>query len=409
MSDYVRRLAADRNPLWRTRQPTLSRLDVELTERCPNRCPHCYINRPAEDEEAAPREMTAGRVKEILTEAASLGCLSVRLTGGEPLLRPDFEEIYLFARRLGLKVKLFTNGVLLTERLAGLFARVPPLEKIEIGIYGLTAESYGPAAGGAGTYDAAWRGVKLLLERGVPFVVKGAYLPSNRGEVARFDAWAAALPGAEGQPALSILFGLRSRRDSESRNEEIRRLRPPAAEAVRVITRHPEAYRRDTSLFLERFAGPPGPGLFRCGAGRGSACVDAYGRAQPCLLLRAPEFVRDLGGTDLRGALAEYSALSVRAAADTDYLARCARCFLADLCDMCPAQSWTEHGTLDRPVDYLCDVTHGLGRFLGLLREGERTWEVADGAPRVAAVARTASDGRLGAPESVSRGGDHAR
>jgi len=62
----------------------------------------------------------------MLKQAADLGCLQVRLTGGEPLMRPDFEEIYVYARRLGLKVWLFTSGRPITPRLADVFARIPP-------------------------------------------------------------------------------------------------------------------------------------------------------------------------------------------------------------------------------------------------------------------------------------------
>jgi sulfatase maturation enzyme AslB (radical SAM superfamily) len=120
----------------------LPELDIELTERCNNNCIHCNINLPEGDAQARKREMTTGQVKDILGQAAALGCLRVRFTGGEPLLRPDFEEIYLSARGLGMKVLLFTNGRLITPRLADLFARIPPLATIEITVYGMRAESY---------------------------------------------------------------------------------------------------------------------------------------------------------------------------------------------------------------------------------------------------------------------------
>ena len=81
----------------------LGSLDIELTERCNNNCIHCCINLPANDHAAKAREMTTEQIKSILTQAEKLGCLQVRFTGGEPLLRTDFEGLYLFARRLGLK------------------------------------------------------------------------------------------------------------------------------------------------------------------------------------------------------------------------------------------------------------------------------------------------------------------
>ncbi len=49
-----------------------------------------------------------------------------------------------------------------------------------------------------------------------------------------------------------------------------------------------------------------------------------------------------------------------------------------------PAKSWTEHGTLDTPVEYLCEVAHAQARKLGLLGEDEKSWEVTDGQARVA-------------------------
>jgi hypothetical protein len=42
-----------------------------------------------------------------------------------------------------------------------------------------------------------------------------------------------------------------------------------------------------------------------------------------------------------------------------------------------------EHGTLDTPVEYLCEVAHTQARFLGLLKEDEKAWEVVDWQERI--------------------------
>jgi hypothetical protein len=70
-------------------------------------------------------------------------------------------------------------------------------------------------------------------------------------------------------------------------------------------------------------------------------------------------------------------------AANPDYLRRCARCYLKSMCEQCPARSWMEHGTLDTPVEYLCDIAHAQARYLGLLTDGERSWELTDWRDRV--------------------------
>jgi MoaA/NifB/PqqE/SkfB family radical SAM enzyme len=454
-SPYCLRSNFQNHGLWAGKAPILSHLDLELTERCNNDCIHCNINRPEGDEEAKGRELTRGEWQEILKEAAGLGAWSVRFTGGEPLLREDFEELYLFARKLGLRVQLFTNGRLITPRLADLFARIPPLERIEITVYGMRVESYEAVSRRPGSYAEFRRGLGLLLERKIPLAVKWAWLPPNQKELAEFEAWAGTLAGAEGPAAATLLFDLRGRRDSEARNRTIRRVRPAPEQVIQVWNRLGDYYRKEMDDFCREFLEPPADRLFTCGAGR-QGCVDPYGIYQPCLLLRDPALGYKLeikvqssklkgGKTEARSAMLdprsamldarsamldarpktedgdqrsekamgfELSALSfqpapllppasslqpptglggrgsLRAAlkeffpklretraGNPEYLRRCARCSLRGLCEQCPARSWAEHGTLDTPVEYLCEVAHAQARDLGMLREGEMGWE----------------------------------
>ncbi|MBE0712078.1 MAG: radical SAM protein, partial [Candidatus Aminicenantes bacterium] len=79
---YVKKIRSGEARLWPSRKPLLTRLDIELTERCNNYCVHCSVNRPAGDCDARAREWGAESWKNLLGEAAALGCLVVRLTGG---------------------------------------------------------------------------------------------------------------------------------------------------------------------------------------------------------------------------------------------------------------------------------------------------------------------------------------
>lgn len=377
-SPYAVKLRADRASLWKGTTPLLASLDIELTERCNNDCIHCYINLPADDPIAKERELSTQQIQGLLTEAVALGCLTVKFTGGEPLLREDFEELYVFARRLGLKVLLFTNATLMTSHLAQLFARMPPLKTIEITLYGMKRRSYEAVTRTPGSFEAAWRGISLLLDKKVPFVVKGALLPPNRGETAEFEAWAASIPWMERSPSHSMFFNLRGRRDSARKNRLIAWLRPSPEDGLQFLTRNRGQYLKEMNEFCSKFLAPHSVKLFSCGAGVGSGCVDSYGRFQPCLLLRHPDTVYDLKGGSLEDAMRSFfpKTRELRAA-DPDYLARCARCLLKGLCDQCPAKSWMEHGTLDTPVEYLCEIAHAQARDLGLLGDSVMGWEVA--------------------------------
>jgi radical SAM protein with 4Fe4S-binding SPASM domain len=376
----------------------LGRLDIELTERCNHNCIHCCINRPAHDAAARAREMPAEQIKDILRQAAALGCLSVRFTGGEPLLRPDVEDLYVYARQLGLTVVLFTNACLITSPLADLFARVPPLTPIEVSVYGMHAESYTAVTRTPGGYAQFRRGVNLLRRRRVPFIVKSVWLPQLRSERDEFEAWAESLLGLKRPPNYTLFLDRRSRRDDPRKDAQITTLRPSSHEVLTVLTRDPAQYRRVMSLFAARFIGPPGDRLFGCGAGHGLS-IDAYGRAQPCMSMRAPELTVGLdGAVRLTDALERFRRLADVRATNPDYLSRCARCFLKGMCEQCPARSWGEHGTLDTPVAHLCEATHVQARYLGWLDEKEMGWEVIDWQERIRSVRRPLNgEGRAGA------------
>ena len=392
---YVVRRNADREPPGRIGRRLLEHLELELTERCNNACLHCCINRPANDASAEAQEMNTEGWRGVLQEAVSLGVLTVRFTGGEPLLRSDFAELYLCARRLGLKVQLYTNGRLITPELADLFAHYPPREQIEITVYGMTPETYDAVACAPGAFEEFRRGVDLLLERGVPFLLKGALLPQNKHEIAAFAAWAATVPWMDRPPVYAKFFDLRVRRDSEAKNRLIARLRVTPEEGLAVMNGNPSEYRREMARFCSRFIGPHGDQLFTCGIGTGG-CADAYGKLQACGLLRTPEWVYDLNIGSLQDALENvFPKLNQLRASNPEYLARCARCFLHGLCEQCPARSWIENGSLDTPVEYQCQVAHAQARYLGLLNDGERAWEVEDWQARI---------GNLVAQESAEPG-----
>jgi radical SAM protein with 4Fe4S-binding SPASM domain len=358
-------------------------LDIELTERCNNNCLHCCINLPADDTLARERELSTEAIELTLKEAASLGCLTVRFTGGEPLLREDFEELYLYARKLGLKVLLFTNATLMTPSLVELFSRIPPLEKIEVSVYGMKKASYEAVARTPGSFEAAWCGINLLFERKVPFVVKGVLLPPTKGDLEEFERWASTIPWMDGPPSYSMFFDLHCRRH-EKKNQLIRQLRNSPREGVEFLARRKATYLKEMREFSRRFMGPAGDKLFSCGAGMGGACMDSYGRLQLCMGLRHPDTVYDMTKGSLKEAMTRFfPKIREMKATHSGYLARCAQCFLKGLCEQCPGKSWTEHGTLDTPVEYLCEIAHAEARQLGLLGEQEMGWEVKNWRERI--------------------------
>src|SRR3989304_3808488 len=144
---------------------------IEVSRRCPLKCAHCYNNLPMGDQEARRSELTYEEHCRFLEEITEAGCLWLLYTGGEIFARKAFLDIYTYARQKGLFITLFTNGTLITPKIADYLGDWRPFS-IEITLYGRTRETYERLTGIPGSFDRAMRGIRLLHERPLPLTLK---------------------------------------------------------------------------------------------------------------------------------------------------------------------------------------------------------------------------------------------
>ena len=152
--------------------------DLEVTARCNNNCRHCYINLPADDASVKKKELSLSQIKKIVDQAVDLGALWCLVTGGEPLLREDFFEIYLYLKKKGLLVSVFTNAALITNEHINLFKKYPPRD-IEVTVYGTTKGIYEQVTRKPGSFAAFMAGLNLLIENNIKVRFKAMALRSN--------------------------------------------------------------------------------------------------------------------------------------------------------------------------------------------------------------------------------------
>ena len=166
-------------PIWdqAKKDRTLLSVVLELTARCNNNCGHCYINVPAHDKEAQKRELTFDQITKIIDESVSLGTLWFLLSGGEPLLRPDFFDIYMYLKKKGLLVSVFTNASLITQEHIDLFLKYPPRD-IEVTVYGVTEKTHKKVTG-KNTFASTMTGIDLLFSNPLPVTLKSTIMKSN--------------------------------------------------------------------------------------------------------------------------------------------------------------------------------------------------------------------------------------
>jgi MoaA/NifB/PqqE/SkfB family radical SAM enzyme len=141
----------------------------------------CYtdcFNRP----DAIRQELATAEILRIMDELAEAGTLELCLTGGEPLARPDFFQLYEHAIHSGFLVTVFSNGTLITETQADRFAVLRP-HLIEISLHGITRETFEQVTLGQGSYDRCLQAIRLLLDRQIPLVLKSTVMTLNQPEI----------------------------------------------------------------------------------------------------------------------------------------------------------------------------------------------------------------------------------
>jgi radical SAM protein with 4Fe4S-binding SPASM domain len=319
---------------------------LELDLRCNLRCLHCY-----RDGEWPKGILDTDEVKSVLDQIAEAGTIWLLLTGGEIFLRPDIFEIYDHARKLGMLVTLFTNGTMITERIADRLQKDPP-EVVEVSLYGFTKETYEAVTGIPGSHEKCYRGVELLWERGVPLKLKTVAMRTNRHELvdmARF---------AESK-------GLRFKFDTMINPNFDRSLVPcnvrlSPEESVELefsIPGRMEEYQK----YFEPRKDYHSSRLFSCGAGSRTFHIDPYGNMKMCLLLREPEF--SLRHMSFRRIWDEMFPPVYTQMRNPNH--QCNSCNLVSLCGKCPAWSQMEKGDMESRIEWSCEVGHRRAEKLG--------------------------------------------
>lgn len=338
---------------------------LEVTARCNNNCRHCYINLPENDAAARKDELSLAEIKDIADQAVDLGAVWCLVTGGEPLLRDDFEKIYLYLKKKGLLVSVFTNATRIGQKHAALFQKYPPRD-LEVTVYGITRKTYGRITRRPDLFDAFMNGLNRLLEAGGKVNLKAVPIRAN---IEEYNAIAEFCRKNTSRPfRFDPLIHLRFDRDEE-KNDQIRRQRLTAEEIARLERedekRQAALEKNCDKLIVQDTPHRDRPYLFGCGAGLSDFTVSYNGLFRLCSSLWHPDCVYDLKqGTvkDARQALVP----KVRSMTSDapEYLDYCAKCSLVNLCLWCPAHAWLETGHMDRPCNYFCDVAIERGNNL---------------------------------------------
>lgn len=338
----------------------------ELTCRCNFDCRMCYIHRSSFDQEALRGELTTEQWLQLADRAAGCGMLTLLLTGGEPLIRPDFPEIYQHCREQGILVSVNSNASLMTEADIAFFAKNPP-RRLNITLYGSSPETYGRLCGNPDAYNRVTQNVLALHDAGVPLKLNVSVTPYNVQELRTMLAFAK----THEIPVQATSYMFPPLRAAEHASCAVDRLSPEAAARAQMVYDvfrfSPEEFaeRRETLLRGEPYIDPDEECLdqptehIRCRAGKTCFWVTWDGQMRPCGMMQTPTAALGEGfDTAWRQTLLETEKIVVPA--------KCTECQARQICGACPSASYAETGDYRGVPEYLCRKTKA---YLQLLQD----------------------------------------
>jgi len=252
-------------------------LTWEVSLACNLRCSHCLSSsgEPARD------EMTTAEALDLVEQLHQARVFQINFGGGEPFMRPDFEQILDACHIRGIMTCISTNGTLLNAERVERLARSRQVA-IQVSMDGSCRETC-DAIRGEGVFEAATAAVKLLAATRIPTSINTVLTAQNASEIPAMHAMA---------HALGVSLRVSRFRPSGRGADNWESLRPSPAQLLAFSDWLAESgdVRTGDSFFSLTSQERQGLGLNLCGAAKLTCCVGPTGNMYPCAFLQTDRF-----------------------------------------------------------------------------------------------------------------------
>lgn len=332
----------------------------ELSPVCNFSCKMCYVRKTQKEVNQSPRKiLTLDDWRRIALEAREAGLLELLLTGGEPLLWPDFWTLYEELAQMGLILSINTNGSLIDEAAITRFKKYPP-QRINITLYGASDETYYRLCGVKGVFTKVDRAIRGLMDAGITVKLNCSLTPENAKDLDWIVAYA-----KERKTVLTVgTYMFPPIRRDPTMTGVNERFTPEEAAAHQI--RYLQLQRGDSRFqgylkgIVDGYADPPGlevdcidpvDGKLRCRAGKASFWITWDGWMTPCGMMPEPK-------ADLKELTFSQCWKTITDETDALRLSGvCEKCENRNICHPCAAIAYAETGSTSGIPTYMCRTT----------------------------------------------------
>lgn len=338
----------------------------ELSPMCNFNCQMCYIHKSKEEVEVHSRPMvTLEQWLQWGRQARDAGMLYLLLTGGEPLLWPNFWKLYEGLYQMGLLLAVNTNGSLIDEKVIRNWQKMPPY-RVNITLYGATDATYEKLCEVKHVCRKVKQAIHSMKKAGLIVKLNCSLTPCNADDLKEMVQFAK----DEGVPlTVSTYMYPPVRRDADMIGRNHRFLPEDAAWYHMQRYRYQEgeaAYRQFLKSIMNGMTEPIGldascedsaEGRIRCRAGKATFWITWDGYMTPCGMMPEPKI--DMAEDSFDGAwrrLVEISEVIHTSGV-------CEQCVNQRMCHSCAAMAYAETGTTEDVPLYLCETMQAMRRI----------------------------------------------
>lgn len=329
---------------------------IELTPYCNYSCIHCY---------AAPnrhkKQLSNYQVKKILDILAENGTIEIFFTGGDPLFREDFSDIYIYAKKRGFMVSVLTNASMLSQELCDVFIEYP-LEELSITMYGYTEETFEKITGLKGSYKKFINAVELIKKNNIECELKAIGMKQNIHEIKNIIEFGR-------NNGFRIIFGFDIRPMNDYSKKPLD-LRISAEEAVNFEINDPDRiefwnlvsqglikHRDDIEQRKNENY------LYPCDIAKQFVFINCEGKMQGCVkdITHQYDLLKDY---DFKTGW-EYLGKIRNLKADDSF--KCNKCKYFEICEQCTENQVLENRDVNNPVSFYCESAAKRYEFINSL------------------------------------------
>lgn len=340
---------------------------LELSPICNMNCKMCYIRKSVKEVEEHTRPMM--RLDEWLSLAEEMkrqGTLYLLLTGGEPLLWPDFWPLYEKLHQMGFLISINTNGSLIDDTVIQRLIEMPP-NRINITLYGASEETYYNLCGARGVYTQVINAIIKLKKAGIFVRINGSFTPDNAKDMDDIFGFAEKYE-IEFRPTTYMFPPVRKEISKIGVNK---RFTPEEAAYYQLkinqrCLKNEKEYRRLLGMILKGQLVPIGlqeecvdesEGKLRCRAGKAAFWVTWDGYISLCGMI--PDYKVDYRKMSFTDAWKIINKMSE----ELTLSGVCEQCDNFRLCHACAAMAIAETGDVTKVPKYLCKMVRAMKKI----------------------------------------------